>query len=116
MRVRHVVQIERIRGRNAGDDADLLDAEEHEGSPEDVEQLHGDEQHPERNRRLGSLGREADAVVADEHGWELAQGTYADNWTSKAADCSAAFLRDGIITQARLKGSNLTSTGADRSC
>src|SRR6266480_4294210 len=96
-RVRHVIQIEGIRGRKTGDDADLLDAEEHEGRPEEVEQLHGDEQDPERNRRLGFFGREADTVVADEHGWELAQGPCVDNWgtheDAKAADCSAAFLR-----------------------
>jgi len=69
VRVRHVIEIEGIRGRKAGDDADLLDAEEHEGRPEDVEQLDGDEQHPERDRRVGFFGRETDAVVTHEHRW-----------------------------------------------
>jgi len=63
-----------------GANADLLDPEQNEGSPEDVEELYRDEQDPERNGGIGVLGREADAVVADEHGWELAQRTFVDNW------------------------------------
>jgi len=49
VRIRHIVEIEGIRGGDSGDDAHMLDAEEHEGSPEDVEELHGDEEDPERN-------------------------------------------------------------------
>jgi hypothetical protein len=44
--IRHVVEIERIRGRNAGDDPNLLDAEQDKRRPEDVEQLDGDKQNP----------------------------------------------------------------------
>src|SRR2546422_505836 len=47
VRVGHVIQVEGIRGRDPRDDAHLLDAEEHEGGPGDVEELNGDEENPQ---------------------------------------------------------------------
>ena len=68
VRVRHVVEIERTGLREAGNDAHLLDAEQDERSPEHIEELHGDEEHPEGNGAIGAFGDEGGAVVAYEHG------------------------------------------------
>ena len=63
----HVVQIERVRGGDAGDDAGLLEAQQHERAPEHVKQLDGKEQRPERDGLIAALRGEAHTVVADEH-------------------------------------------------
>jgi hypothetical protein len=70
VRVRHVVQIQRIGSRDAGNDPDLFDAEQDERRPEDVQQLHRNEEDPEGNRSVDSLQSEGRAIVSDEHGGE----------------------------------------------
>src|SRR5207245_11617295 len=66
--VGHVVEVEGIGRRNPRDDAHLLDAERDQDAPAEVEQLDGEEQHPQRDRLVEPLRREADAIVAHEHG------------------------------------------------
>jgi len=67
MRIRHVKEIEWICRREPRHNADLFDAEEHEDSPKNVYELYGQEQNPERDRLLPSLGRETRPVVTNEH-------------------------------------------------
>ena len=47
-------------------DTRLLDAEEDEHSPDDIDELNGNKQQPQRNALLHSLDSEGDAVVSDE--------------------------------------------------
>ena len=63
----HVVEVEPVRLREAGDNSNPLDANEDECPPEDVQHLDRDEQNPQRNREFNALGEEARAVVSDEH-------------------------------------------------
>jgi hypothetical protein len=66
VRIWHVVQIERIRGK-ARVDAQVLDSGEHEAGPEHVDQLHRDRERPERKPRLERLGEKCGAVVSGQH-------------------------------------------------
>src|SRR5450432_615758 len=67
VRIGHVEEVEWVRGRDAGNDADFFDAEEDQRRPDDIEQLDGEEEHPEWDGAISALGAEAYAVVADEH-------------------------------------------------
>ena len=69
MCVRHVIKVERIGRGYSRDDADLLDPEQNEWSPENVEQLDREKEDPQGNVGFRSLCREAHAVVANEHGF-----------------------------------------------
>jgi hypothetical protein len=60
--------VERVRRREPGDDPDFLDPEQDQRRPDDVEELDGEKEDPQRDRAVDLLGREADAVVPDEHG------------------------------------------------
>src|SRR5262249_3854814 len=55
--------------------------EHHQRRPGDVEELHRDEQNPERDRGCGLFRREADAVVPDEHVY------FASTSPSRIANC-----------------------------
>src|SRR6266566_10050256 len=84
VRVRHVVEIERIGGRYSGNDSDLLDAEQDERRPENIQQLDGEKEDPERDGWVDSLDGEGRAIVPDEHGW----GPFAGGTRSAARDRS----------------------------
>ena len=66
-------EVERREGRDAGIDLHLLDPEQDERRPDEVEQLRGDEERAERRARRGALGREGDGEVTDEHGGACAR-------------------------------------------
>src|SRR5580658_7436756 len=67
MGVGHVIEIVRVGLGEAGNDAQLLDAAEHQDRPHHIEPLHGDEVDPKRHNRRGRLGAERDAIMTDEH-------------------------------------------------
>ena len=66
--VRHVVQIEGVGSGEPRHDPHLLDTEQDERRPGEIQELHRDEQHPQRDGRVPLLRRETHAVVPDEHG------------------------------------------------
>src|ERR671922_1606144 len=68
VRVGHVEQVERIGRGDSRNDADLLDAEQNERRPYDIEPLNGDEENPQRHGWVALLNREADTVVTNKHG------------------------------------------------
>ena len=61
-------EIERRDAGDAGPDLDPLEAEQEERRPEEVDELGGEEERPERGAGRGRLPREPDSEVADEHG------------------------------------------------
>ena len=67
VRVRHVIQVEWIRGGESRHDSDLLDPEQDERGPDHIEPLNSDEQQPQWNPWLKSFRGETDAVVTNEH-------------------------------------------------
>jgi hypothetical protein len=67
MRIRVVIRVEHAASREPFDDAQLLDAEEHQRRPDVIEKLGSNEQNPERDFVLLTLNRESNAVVANKH-------------------------------------------------
>jgi hypothetical protein len=63
VRVRHVIQVERVGRGDAGNDADFLNPQQGEDRPEHINELHGDEKQPQRDTFLCSFGGKANAVV-----------------------------------------------------
>jgi hypothetical protein len=67
MRVRHIVEVERIGRGETGDDAGLLDSYENEWGPQHIQELHRKKEHPERYCWLRPLRRKAHPIVTHEH-------------------------------------------------
>ena len=67
MRVWHVVEVERVGCCKARNDADLLDSQKNEGSPQNIEKLDCEKEHPQGYRRLEPLRGKADSIVTYEH-------------------------------------------------
>ena len=67
MRERHVIEIERICRGDPGNDPDLLNPQQNQDCPDDVDELYGDEQDPQGNDWLPGLACEAGSVMTDEH-------------------------------------------------
>ena len=65
MRVRHVVENERV-GRKVGHEPGVLDSGEDEEYPKDIDELGGEQQGPQGNARRGCFGNERRAVMAYE--------------------------------------------------
>jgi hypothetical protein len=67
VRERHVIAIERICRGDPGNDPDLLNPQQNQDCPDDVDELYGDEQDPRGNDWLPGLASEAGSVVTDKH-------------------------------------------------
>ena len=84
VRERHVIEIERICRGDPGNDPDLLNPQQNQDCPDDVDELHGDEQDPQGNDWLPGLACEAGSVMTDEHRicftcWEFRLGMQSLN-------------------------------------
>src|SRR5207248_3353786 len=67
MRIRVIIRVEHAASCEPFDDAQLLDPEQHEGRPDVIEKLDGNEQNPERNFVSLRLCCKCDAVMSNEH-------------------------------------------------
>jgi len=66
VRIRHVIQIERVGSGDAGDDPHLLNPQQNKDRPQHINKLHGDKQQPKWNALFRALGGKADAVMTGE--------------------------------------------------
>lgn len=67
VRDRIVVEVQRGDGGDAGDDADVLEAQQQASGPEQVHELDGQEQRAKGDLRRDPLSGKADGKVTDEH-------------------------------------------------
>src|SRR5439155_14658226 len=67
VRVRHVIKIERISRGDSGNETHLLDPKQNKWRPQEIQQLHGHEQNPERDFVSLRFDSERDAAMPDEH-------------------------------------------------
>jgi len=62
------IGVEHAASRETFNDTQFLNAEQHEGCPDIIEKLNGNEQNPQRNFVLLRPDGESDTIMSNKHG------------------------------------------------
>src|SRR5687768_12407656 len=65
--IRHVIKVERVRGRDSRRDPHFLNPRQDKDGPEHINKLYCNEEQPQRNTLVEALNSEAHTIMSDEH-------------------------------------------------